>query len=366
LALWQRNLDSDVNSAGYGISELEASVDTLSNWITAMQYTKEGLDNNAIPRGILSVFGQFTKETKQLFISAWDAKLRGVSNSFKLPVLFGQQGQTGDVKFTPTGEPFNEMAFAKWIALQAAIMGAIYGTDPTEIGIESFKAEKGGLNEGNDTEERLLHSRDVNFNPFMASLASHMRDELIAPFAPWVGLRFTGLIDEDARKRQEEKRRIISINESRHELGMDPHPLGWFGALPADPKFMDAEFQRLNATATYDEARSMWGGLTVYPSELVGMAPMNPSLNAMYMQATQAAGAESGGEGGDEDTNAGDNPFQALKPGQDSGQDSEANSEESLENQGNEGDNQADIFEDNQAPEKPELQADVAAKLKQV
>lgn len=363
LAIWQRNLDSDLNSAGYGVSELEASVDTLSNWITAMQYTKEGLDNNAIPRGILSIFGQFDRNTKQLFQQAWDAKLRGVMNAHKLPVLFGQQGQTGDVKFVPTGEPFNEMAFAKWISLQASIMGAIYGTDPKEIGLDSFTAQNTSTLGGDDTEEKLLHSRDVNFNPFMTSLASFMRDELVSPFADWVGVRFTGLIDEDARKRQEEKRRMMTINESRKELGQDPHPLGWFGNLPADPKMMDAEFQRLGKTGTYDELRQCWGGFKVYPSELVGLAPMDPGLGALYNLAAQAAGQDTGGD--DEEVDPGANPFQALKPGQGDGQEGGqipgADSEETQAQPGEKADTEEDTGADIGG-----LKDDVAAKLKQV
>lgn len=366
IAIWQRNLDSDLNSAGYGVSELEASVDTLSNWITAMQYTREGLDNNAIPRGILSIFGQFDRNTKQLFQQAWDAKVRGVMNAHNLPVLFGQQGQTGDVKFTATGQPFNEMAFAKWISLQASIMGAIYGTDPKEIGLDSFTAQNTSSLGGDDTEEKLLHSRDVNFNPFMASLAAFMKDELVSPFADWVGMRFTGLIDDSAQKRLEEKRRMSTINEIRHELGQDPHPIGWFGHLPADPGLLSAEFQRLNATMTYDEARQAWGGLRVFPSEMVGMAPMNPSLGAVYNMALQAAGQEAGGGAeGEDDPNA--NPFAAMAPGAEEGGEPQ---EGGAEGQGEPQEGQDSGEEPGAMGDEPqqqgELQAQVSDRLKQV
>lgn len=371
LAIWQRNLDSDLNSAGYSISELEAGVDTLSNWITAMQYTKNGLDQNSIPRGILSIFGQFDRNTKQLFKQAWDAKVRGVANSFNLPILFGGNGQTGDVKFTPTGEPFNEMAFAKWISLQASILGAIYGTDPKEIGLDSFTAQSTSSLGGDDTEEKLLHSRDTNFNPFMHAMASHLQDELVSPFGDWIGVRFTGLIDESAQERQKEKRRMMTINEVRKELSMDPHPLGWFGALPADPGLLTAEFQRMQATLTYDEARQAWGGLKVFPSELVGMAPINPSMGALYNMAAQAAGQESSGEGDGEDTGAdAANPFQALNPGQGDGQPKPMDEDGSQETQDEEGDTSADtdsgLFEGSPEDEGSDLKKDVADKLGRV
>jgi hypothetical protein len=378
LSIWQRNLDSDLNSSGYGVSELESGVDTLSNWITAMAYTREGLDNNAIPRGFLSISGQFDRNTKELFKQAWDAKVRGVQNAHSLPVLFGAPGQTSAANFVQTGQPFNEMAFTKWISLQASILGAIYGIDPSEIGIEGFSAANKSSLAGSDTEEKLTASRDTGLAPILTSLAGHMRDELIAPFADWVGMRFTGLIDEDRKSRETEKRRMMTINENRKELGMDPHPIGWFGELPADSGLMSAEFQRLSASMTYDEIRSAWGGLKVYPSELVGMAPMAPGLNAMYMTAAQSAGADAGGGEDDGGGDAPGNPFDDMKPGQDDAEGTDAGKDIGKEGEIPEDtDRGAQAYEDGARADgaKPSLfdkegddtlKGDVAAKLKQV
>jgi hypothetical protein len=187
-------------------------------------------------------------------------------------------------------------------------------------------------------------------------------------------MRFTGLIDEDRKSREAEKRRMMTINENRKELGMDPHPLGWFGELPADTGLMAAEFQRLSASSTFDEIRQAWGGLKVYPSELVGLAPMAPGLNAMYMTAAQAAGAD---EGGGEEDGGGDapgNPFDDMKPGQDDAEGTEAG-----KGIGKEGEIPAGNPEGGEADSGPgakpslfdeegddTLKGDVAAKLKQV
>jgi hypothetical protein len=205
-----------------------------------------------------------------------------------------------------------------------------------------------------------------------------MRDELIAPFADWVGMRFTGLIDEDRKSRETEKRRMMTINENRKELGMDPHPIGWFGELPADSGLMSAEFQRLSASMTYDEIRSAWGGLKVYPSELVGMAPMAPGLNAMYMTAAQSAGADAGGGEDDGGGDAPGNPFDDMKPGQDDAEGTDAGKDIGKEGEiPEETDRGAQAYEDGARADgaKPSLfdkegddtlKGDVAAKLKLV
>ncbi|MBI3131464.1 MAG: phage portal protein [Acidobacteria bacterium] len=284
LALFQRNLSPEIDRNGYGHSELEAGVDTLSAFVEALTYTRRGLDENAIPKGILTVFGDFDRRTQQTFISAWQAKLRGVSNAFALPVLFARKGQAA-AQFTQTGAPFSEMAFAKWISLQASILGAIYGIDPREVGIEGFSADKATLS-GDDTAERLASSRDQGLEPFLADLEGFLSDDLLGRFAPWVRFSFTGLRAGDEKAKRELEARVSTLNELRASLQMPPHPLGWFGDLPADPNLLSAEFQRLQSVLTFDEARRVWGGLPAFPEAKVGTTPMNPTLGSAWQQAT--------------------------------------------------------------------------------
>lgn len=320
VALFQRNLDTDLDSVGYGVSELESSVDTISNWVTAMAYTKGGLDDSAIPRGILAIAGQFSRQEREAFKAAWDAKVRGVQNAHGLPVLFGQAGQQAQAQFIQTGQQFTEMAFAKWMALQASIMGGIYGFDPVELGLESFSASNKGPLDGDNTDERIILSRNQGLAPFLADVEGFISDELLSRFSSWARFQFTGVSEEDRKARQEDQKRMSTINELRSGLGLPPHPLGWFGDLPADATLLGAEFQRLQQTLTYDEARQVWGGLKVFPSDMVGLTPLNPSLGASFQAAMQAAAADQGGgDGSDsgETPGADGNPFDDLKPGAD-------------------------------------------------
>lgn len=319
LALFQRNLSPEIDRHGYGHSELEAGVDTLSAFVEALTYTRRGLDENAIPKGILTVFGDFDRRTQQTFLAAWQAKLRGVSNAFALPVLFARKGQAS-AQFTQTGQPFSEMAFARWISLQASILGAIYGLDPREVGLEGFAAEKSGLS-GDDTAERLATARDQGLEPFLVDIEGFVSDDLLGRFAPWVRFSFTGLRPGDEKTKRELETRISTINEVRASLQMPPHPLGWFGELPADSAMLSAEFQRLQAVMTFDEARRVWGGLSGFPEATVGTTPLNSTLAPSWNQACQ--GAE-----GPQENEMDEDPFAALgeAPEGDTDEDSEASS----------------------------------------
>lgn len=285
MTIFQRNLCPDVHRRGYARSEFETSIDTMTMFLQAMEYTRQGIDNNAIPRGILTVFGQFDRRQEEAFKSAWASKMRGVGNRFGLPVLFSRNGNAA-AQFTSTNADFSEMAYVKWLALQTSIMTAIYGTSPEEIHMEGFSVDHSGLGGGADTKEKLAASRDSNFVPMLSSIEALLSDDIIGRFTPDWRVQFTGLdpMETAARRAREEK--VMTINELRTSLQMERHPLNWFGELPADQNLLSAEFQRLEKTMTFGEARQVWGGFKAYPNETLNAAPLNANLQAEYQSAT--------------------------------------------------------------------------------
>ncbi len=330
LAIFQRNLSSDIEQSGYARSELECSVNTISLFLQAIAHTSEGIDANAIPKGFLTIFGQFDRRTQAAFKAAWSAQLRGVRNAWNLPILFAKNGQAA-AQFTQTGQPFSEMAFARWIQLQTAIFCAIYGIDPMEIGMESWSAAgKSGLS-GDDTEERLAASKSKCLGPLLANIASFNSENLLARFSDQVIQHFTGLDETDRKARRELQTRVSTINEIRASLQMPPHPLGWFGELPADPQLIEGEYKRMEATMTFNEGRKVWGGLDPVPDERLGQNPLNPSMGATWNQIVMSAAPQeeeppvgAPGEDGGFSQYADDLPEgegeAALEPGQDRGE----------------------------------------------
>ncbi len=315
LVLFQRNQSPYVDRRGYGKSELESCVDMLGRLMQGIEYTTEGMDNNAIPRGILTVFGNFDRRTKEAFNAAWAAKVRGVKNRFGLPVLFSQNGQAA-ANFTATGQEFSEMAFAKWIAFTSSIGCAVYGMDPKEINLDAFTQGSTSNFSGDDTSEKLAAARDKGLVPFLTDTAAFLSDNIIGRFSSDYRLSFTGLEAMDAKAKREREEKAMTINELRASLSMDPHPIAWFGDLPADPGMQAAEFQRLNAVITLDEGRRIWGGLPEYPDPSVGAAPLNPSLGSLFQGAVSPAQPDPMGG------MPGEDPFGAMDPGQGGGGDS--------------------------------------------
>jgi hypothetical protein len=290
LALFVRNASTWAEENGYGYSEFEQTLETLNNIIQSITYTRMGIGDSAVPRGILMAYGNYDHQTQEKFKQAWQAKVRGVQNQFGLPILFSR-GQQGAVQYLQTGQPFDEMAFSKWIAFNFTIAGAIYGVSPEEIGMEGFTAEKSSLS-GDDTTEKLASSKDKGLYPLLKDCGWFVSEEIIRRFTDKVRFEFTGLDLVNTEERWQEKIKHMTINEVRAMFDLEPHPLGWFGDLPADAGEQSAEFQRMQQTLTFGESRKIWGSLPEYPSPMVNETPLNPSLGAVFMQALMSPGTE--------------------------------------------------------------------------
>lgn len=298
LAIFTRNASTWADENGYGYSEFEQSLDTLNNVIQALTYTKQGLSENAVPRGILMAYGNYDVNTQNAFKAAWAAKVRGVQNQFSTPVLFSR-GQQGGVQYLNTGQPFDEMAFSKWISLNMTIMTAIFGVAPEEVGFQGFSDEKSSLS-GDDTGEKLAAAKDKGLYPLLKDVSSFITDEIVARFGTGLKFEFTGLDVENTKERWAEKIKHMTINEVRALFDQEPHPIDWFGNLPADKGEQETHFQALQASGTWGEMRKIFGGFEEYPSPILQVAPVNPSMGALFQQVLSVP-PEGGGLPDDED-----------------------------------------------------------------
>jgi hypothetical protein len=309
LSIWIRNSSTWAEENGYGYSEFEQSLETLNNIIQAVTYTKQGLSENAIPRGILMAYGNYDIQTQNAFKAAWSAKVRGIQNQFNSPVLFSR-GQQGGVQYLNTGEPFSEMAFAKWISFCMTVMGAIAGVDPSELGMESFTAEKSSLS-GDDTGERLASAKDKGLNPLLKDAGGFISDEIVSRFNPDIRLTFTGLDADTSQEARKNKLMHMTINEVRAEYDLPEHPLAWFGNLPADPGQQEGEFKRMTQGATWGEFRRMVG-LPEYPSPMMELAPCAPNLGALYNMSLSVPAEGADGEDPDNPSGEGEDPSSGI------------------------------------------------------
>jgi hypothetical protein len=285
-----RNPRTDVRLAGYGLGEPELLIRTVTGYLNAMTYNIKGFDENAIPRGMLHISGDYDANDLVAFKRHWNAMVKGINNAWSLPLMVSKD-QESKASFERFGVEFNEMYFAKWMSFLTSIICAIYSIDPSEINFESFSSSGRSSLSGDDTVEKIAASKDKGLRPLMGYFESMLSDYVISEFGDKYVFRFVGLDQEDASRKWEKAKLASTWGELRAEIG-----------------------QKATNTPLDD-------------------APLNPSLVGPWMQTLQQSqqdfgqepgqdgapgmGGDQGDQGGpgDSGSDAGSDPDQADQPG---------------------------------------------------
>lgn len=230
-----RNPRSDILSAGYGLSEVEMLVKTVTGYLNALTYNQKFFDSNSIPKGILHLTGNYDTKDLAAFKRYWNSMVKGVNNAWSLPVLVSkdQESRAGFERF---GVEANEMLFARWMTFLTAVCCAIYGMDPAEINSDAFSAGTSPLS-GSDTAERLAASKDKGLRPLLSYFENLFTDYVVRDFSDKYVFRWTGLDEEDEDKRHELRKMVLTVNEARAQEGYDPLD-GPIGDAPLNPSLV--------------------------------------------------------------------------------------------------------------------------------
>jgi hypothetical protein len=232
-----RNPRSDVQAGGYGLSETELLVKVVTNLLNAMTYNGKFFDANSIPKGMLHISGNYDPKDIAAFKRYWNGMVRGVNNSWALPVMVSKDMES-KAAFEKFGVEMNEMAFGKWMTFLTSIACAIYGIAPDEINFESFRTTAGGLN-GTDTEEKIANSKDLGFFPLLHYCKETFTDYIVADFSDKYEFHFTGLDEEDEKQKFERQKLTLTVNEMRAQDSLDPIKAAW-GDAPLNPSLISA------------------------------------------------------------------------------------------------------------------------------
>lgn len=239
-----RNPRSDVMVGGYGMGETELLVRVVTGLLNAFTYNTKYFDSNAIPKGMLHLTGNYEDKDIAAFKRYWNGMVRGVNNAWALPVMVSKD-QESKAAFEHFGAEVNEIMFAKWMTFLTSIICAVYSIAPDEINFESFSAGTSSLS-GKDTEEKLANSKDKGLRPLLTHFQDVFTDYVVGEYGDRYCFRWTGLDDEDADKRWEAKKLVMSVNELRAEMNMDKADGSW-GDAPLNPSLVGTWSQEMQA-----------------------------------------------------------------------------------------------------------------------
>lgn len=232
-----RNPRTDVLSGGYGLAETELLIRVVTGFLNAFTYNTKFFDSNAIPKGMLNLYGNYSDEDISAFKRYWNGMVKGVNNAWTLPVMVSKD-QESKADFTEFGNAANEIMFAKWMTFLSSIICAIYGIAPEEINFESFTSGASSLS-GDDTEEKIVNSKDKGLRPLLSYFESTLSEYVIGEFSDKYEFQFTGLDEEDEAQVWERKKLTRTVNEIRAEDGVDKVDGQW-GDAPLNPSLVGA------------------------------------------------------------------------------------------------------------------------------
>ena len=263
MCLGMRNPSTDLNANGYALSELEVLVGLVSSHLQTEHYNKSYFQQGFSAKGILHIKANLNRSKLEELRRHWTHMVKGNRNSFQTPIMSGME----EIQWLPLTQNHSEMEFSLWLNYLIKMICAIYQIDPTEIGY-GMKEEggSGGSMSGDNTEEKLEHSKSKGFVPLMRFLADFLNKNIVDHLDAEYQLEWVGIEDENAEARigrqEREVKFLKSVNEVREESGLrpikgaddlilDPNYLQWYTQFHEDGQALrDQEAQ--NAESTWD------------------------------------------------------------------------------------------------------------------
>lgn len=216
-----RNPSTSIHSNGYGQSELETLVNTITSMLYSDSYNQKFFTTGSAPKGILKVTGNVNESRLQEFRQQWLAQVAGVQNAWKTPVIEGDKVEWIDLQ-----KNNKDMEFSKFQEYLIKLSCASYKIDPSEIGFPmNGSSGQSPLFEGNN-EGRIKYSKDKGLKPLLKFIQSKINKYIINPLAPEFEFIFAGIDAETAKDELEaDIKRVasfVTVNELRKKYEMEP------------------------------------------------------------------------------------------------------------------------------------------------
>lgn len=217
-----RNPTTNIYSNGYGVSEIEILVNTITSMLWSDEYNRRFFSQGSAPKGFFKIKQGVAMNDARLnqFKQQWQAMMAGVYNSWKTPVL------EGDIDWVDLQKNNRDMEFAKWQEYLIKLACAIYKIDPAEINFPlSGSSDAKPMFEGNN-EARLKHSKDKGLFPMLKFLQRKINKYLVSRFDPAYEFVFTGMeglsLSDELEMDIKMMANFMTIDEIRVKRGLKP------------------------------------------------------------------------------------------------------------------------------------------------
>lgn len=233
-----RNPRTDIRLYGYGTSELEMLVPSITSLLWAWEYNSRFFSQGSAAKGIINFKGAVPENQLKNFRRHWYQMLSGVENAFRTPITNAEE-----LQFINMQTSNRDMEFSNFMDFLIKTVCSMYQMDPIEVNFKyGNSGQKSGMNEANN-KEKIMESRERGLRPLLRFIAQNMNKSIIWPMNENFEFEFVGLDaktrDEVADYNAKRVKATMMIDELRAEDDLPPLPDG-AGQVILDPTWMAA------------------------------------------------------------------------------------------------------------------------------
>lgn len=230
-----RNPRTGIKLNGYGCSEIEQMVETITAMLSAQTWNTRAFTQGTAAKGILNIRGMPIRQL-EAFRRNWFSMIAGVANAFRTPVTSAE-----DMQWINLSQSAKDMEFSAYMDFLIKVVCAICQFDPAEINFQYGNSGQTSQMFAAPTVSKIKASKDRGLRPILRNLANAINRYLIWPQDPNFHIVFTGLDDrsEDMVIDQQKKRVSykMTVDEIRAEDDLPPLPDGK-GEVILDPTWL--------------------------------------------------------------------------------------------------------------------------------
>jgi len=241
-----RNPSSDIRLQGYGQSELEMLVSTITALLWAWDYNQRFFSQGAGVKGIINFQGTVPEKQLRAFRRHWYSMVAGTENAFRTPIMNAEGLQWVNLQ-----QSNRDMEFNAWMDFLIKVASSIYQIDPMEVNFKyGNEGQKAMFESGN--QGKLTASKDKGLKPLLRFLQRRISSHIVTRLDPDFEFEFVGLEtstpSEQATLNAQLVKSTRTIDELRALEDLAPLPNG-MGDLILDPVF----FQHMQGAAQAEQ-----------------------------------------------------------------------------------------------------------------
>lgn len=231
-----RNPRSDIRLQGYGVSELELLVPTITSLLYSFEFNQKFFTQGSAAKGIINFKGAISDKQLQNFRKQWYSQIASVQNAWRTPIVNSE-----DLQYVHLQQSARDMEFTAWMDFQIKVACAMFCIDPVEVNFKYGNVgQKTGLHESNN-KEKITESKERGLRPLLRTVATNINKYILWPINEAFEFAFVGLDAETKDQlldmNQKRVKTYMTVDELRAEEDMEPLPDGK-GEVILDPTYL--------------------------------------------------------------------------------------------------------------------------------